>query len=359
MFPSLLLALLAATPGPTPRPWLTPAGWTAPALPPDNPLTQEGVELGRLLFADRRLSARHRQNCLNCHRESLAFADGGAFSTGADGIQGTRSSPPIFNQAWHPAFSWDGKQPRLRDQARAAIINPTEMHADPATVEADLRRDEKMRARFAAAFGSPEITLDRVGLALEQFMLTHLAADSRFDRAARGEEKLNPEEQRGRELFFTEHDPARGRLGAGCFQCHGAERFSDFAYRNNGLDRTFADPGRAGVTGRDEDLGKFKTPSLRNIDLTAPYMHDGRFGTLARVVAHYAGGVRPSPTLDPVLAAQPAGGLTLSDEDQRALVAFLKTLTEVRFVVPRQVAGSDIRPALAEPREQLRHRGGQ
>jgi cytochrome c peroxidase len=335
LLPPLLFALLATAaeppPAPTPYALATPAGWTAPALPADNPLTQEGVELGRLLFADRRLSARHRQNCLNCHRESLAFADGGAFSTGADGIQGTRSSPPIFNQAWHPAFSWDGKQPRLREQAKAAIINPTEMHADPATVEADLRRDEKMRARFAAAFGTPEITLDRVGLALEQFMLTHLAADSRFDRAARGEERLNPEEQRGRELFFTEHNPAQGRLGAGCFQCHGTKRFSDFAYRNNGLDRTFADPGRAGVTGRDEDLGKFKTPSLRNIDLTAPYMHDGRFGTLARVVAHYAGGVRPSPTLDPVLAAQPAGGITLSDEDQRALVAFLKTLTEKRL----------------------------
>jgi cytochrome c peroxidase len=339
LFPCLFALLSAAVAAPTPRPLAVPAGWPAPAnLPTDNPLTEEGVELGRVLFNDRRLSARHRQSCANCHRERLAFADGGAFSTGADGVQGTRSSPPIFNEAWHPAFSWDGKQSRLRDQAKTAITNPTEMHADPATIEADLRGDAAMRARFLAAFGSPDITFERVGLALEQFMLTHISADSRFDRASRGEAALSAEEARGRELFFTEHNPAKDRRGAGCFQCHGTEQFSDFAYRNNGLDRTFADPGRAGVTGRDEDHGKFKTPSLRNVGRTDPYMHDGRFGTLERVVEHYAGGIRPSPTLDPVLAAQPAGGITLSAEDKRALVAFLKTLTEVRLEEPRRPA---------------------
>lgn len=334
----LFLILFAATAaaGPTPRAIPIPPGWPAPVLPADNLLSEEGVALGRILFHDRRLSARHRQSCANCHRESLAFADGGAFSTGADGIQGTRSSPPIFNQAWHPAFSWDGKQARLRDQARTAITNPTEMHADPAVIEADLRQDGAMRARFTAAFGSPDITFDRVGLALEQFLLTHLAADSRFDRARRGEVTLTAEEERGRELFFTEHDPAQGKRGAGCFQCHGSEQFSDFAYRNNGLDRNHADLGRAGVTGRGEDRGKFKTPSLRNVGRTDPYMHDGRFGTLERVVEHYAGGIRPSPTLDPVLAAQPEGGITLSDDDKRALVAFLRTLTETRLEIARR-----------------------
>jgi cytochrome c peroxidase len=333
---STLLALSVAVAAPTPRPLAIPAGWPAPTLPADNPLTDEGVELGRILFNDRRLSVRHRQSCADCHRERLAFADNGAFSTGADGVQGTRSSPPIFNQAWHPAFSWDGKQSRLRDQAKTAITNPTEMHADPAVIEADLGKDAAMRARFIAAFGSPDITIERVGLALEQFMLTHLAADSRFDRAQRGAATLTAEEQRGQELFFTEHNPAKGLRGAGCFQCHGGEQFSDFAFRNNGLDRTFADPGRAGVTGRDEDQGKFKTPSLRNVGRTDPYMHDGRFGTLERVVEHYAGNIRPSSTLDPMLAAQPPGGITLSDEDKRALIAFLKTLTDVRLD-PRSV----------------------
>lgn len=332
ILPPLLFALMAgAAPGPTPRPLGIPSDWPAPVLPVDNPITEEGVELGRILFNDRRLSARHRQSCANCHREALAFADGGAFSTGVEGVQGTRSSPPIFNQAWHPAFSWDGKQSRLRDQAKTAITNPTEMHADPATIEADLQRDDSLRARFEAAFGSPDVTFDRVGLAIEQFLLTHLAADSRFDRSRRGEASLTAEEERGRELFFTDHNPAQGLRGAGCFRCHGGEQFSDFAYRNNGLDHTFADIGRAAVTGRGEDRGKFKTPSLRNVGRTDPYMHDGRFGTLERVVEHYAGGVRPSATLDPVLAAQAGGGLTLSESDKRALVAFLRTLTETRL----------------------------
>lgn len=336
MLTLLLFALLAApsteaAPEPRPYPLPFPAGWPEPELPADNPLTHEGVELGRLLFSDRRLSARHRQSCVNCHREPLAFADGGAFSTGVDRIQGTRSSPPLFNLAWHPAFGWDGLRPRLRDQAVAAITNEIEMHADPATVEADLGHDATMRAHFAAAFGSPETTLERVGLALEQFMLTLIAADSRFDRAQRGEIVLNAEEQRGRELFFTVPDPARGPRGAGCIQCHATEHFSDFSYRNNGLDRTFADEGRAGVTGQDADRGKFKTPSLRNVAVTAPYMHDGRFGTLERVVTHYLEGIRPSPTLDPLLTAQNDSSPTLPAADQQALVAFLKTLTEVQL----------------------------
>lgn len=310
---------------------VVPPGWPQPALSADNPLTPAGVELGRVLFDDRRLSVRHAQSCVACHREDLAFSNGGAFGTGADRIQGVRSPPPIFNQAWIPAFGWDGAHPRLRDQALAAIVNPIEMNADPAVIEADLNRDEAMRARFAAAFGTPEVTIDRVGRALEQFMLTLTAHDSRYDRAERGEIALTPEEERGKALFFTEHAPQRGLNGAGCFQCHPAPLFTDHAYRNNGLDRTFMDLGRADVTGQIEDHGRFKTPSLRNIAVTAPYMHNGRFGDLLRVIEHYAGSVDPSPTLDPILAAQPAGGITLNDEDRNALVAFLRTLTEERL----------------------------
>lgn len=334
--PFLLFALLApalpAQESPsaaTPYPFVVPAGWPEPELPPDNPLTHEGVELGRLLFADRRLSVRQAQNCINCHRESLAFSNGQAFGTGADRIQGLRSPMPIFNQAWNPAFSWDGVRPLLRDQALAAITNEIEMNADPAVVEADLGRDPEMRARFAAAFGSPEVTMERVGLALEQFMLSLVASDARYDRAARGEAVLTAQERRGQELFFTEHDPARGLHGAGCFQCHGGPLFSDYFYRNNGLDREFTDAGRGGVTGRPDDLGKFKTPSLRNVALTAPYMHNGRFGSLDRVIEHYVDGIKPSPTLDPLLVHRTESGLTLTDEDQQALVAFLRTLTEV------------------------------
>ncbi len=329
------LSLLAATATLTPAPLAVPPGWPAPTLPADNPLTREGIELGKLLFADKRLSARHRQNCINCHREPLAFSDGQVFSTGADGIQGLRSSPPIFNQAWHPSFGWDGIRPRLRDQALAAITNEIEMHAVPATVEADLNKDAGLRARFATVFGSPEITMERIGLALEQFMLAIPAHDAKYDRVLRGDAKFTPEEQLGHDLFHALPDPATSRRGAGCFQCHPGPLFSDFAFRNNGLDRVFADNGRGDVTKRPEDNGTFKTPSLRNVSVTAPYMHNGRFGTLERVIAHYSGGIRHSGTLAPELALLSGGGYALTNEEQRALVAFLRTLTETSLASPR------------------------
>lgn len=321
------LASVAATTGGRLQ-FTTPAGWPTATLPADNPLTHEGVELGKLLFADKRLSARHRQNCINCHRESLAFSDGQVFSTGVDGIQGLRSSPPIFNQAWHPSFGWDGIRPRLRDQAIAAITNEIEMHANPAVVEGDLNKDETMRARFASVFGSPQITMERIGLALEQFMLTLSAHDSRYDRVMRGEDTFTAEEKLGHDLFHSQPDPASGRRGAGCFQCHPGPLFSDFAFRNNGLDRVFADNGRGDVTKLATDNGRFKTPSLRNVAITAPYMHNGRFGTLEQVIVHYSSGIRPSATLATEIAHLAGSGYSLTSEEQRALVAFLKTLTE-------------------------------
>jgi cytochrome c peroxidase len=329
------LSLLSATATLTPAPFSAPAGWPAPTLRSDNPLTVEGIELGKRLFNDRRLSARHRQNCVNCHREPLAFSDGQVFSTGADGIQGLRSSPPIFNQAWHPFFSWDGLRPNLREQALAAITSEIEMNADPAVVVADLTKDEDMRARFAAVFGSPEITLERIGLALEQFMLSLHAYDSKYDRVQRGEASYTADEKLGHDLFHALPDPSTGRRGAGCFQCHPAPLFSDFAFRNNGLDRVFADNGRADVTKLPADLGKFKTPSLRNVAITSPYMHNGRFGTLERVIAHYSDGIRHSATLAPELSGLPANGYALTSAEQRALVAFLHTLTETSLASPR------------------------
>ena len=312
----------------TPLAFAVPAGFPQPELPADNPLTEEGVELGHRLFGDRRLSARDTQSCATCHRAELAFADPRALSLGADGKPGTRNSMPLFNLAWSPSYAWDGSKPRLRDQARAALTGELEMHADLEKVVATLGRDAQVRADFAAAFGTPEVTPERIGLALEQFMLTLVAADSKFDRALRGEAQLTDEEKRGFELFAGEYDPARGRRGADCFHCHGGALFSDFGFRDNGLAGGRGDAGRSIVTGRATDAGKFKTPSLRNVALTAPYMHDGRFRTLEEVVAHYDHGVTRTATLDPNLAKHPDAGLQLTTAEQRALMAFLKTLTE-------------------------------
>ena len=194
---------------------------------------------------------------------------------------------------------------------------------------------------FAHAFGTSAITADRMARALEQFLLTLTAHSSKFDQVLLGREKFTAEEQRGFELFHTEYDPRHGQFGADCFHCHGGPLFSDFAFHNNGLDAEGAakDLGRFFVTTNRADRAKFKTPSLRNVAVTAPYMHDGRFGTLAEAVAHYATGVQRSATLDPNLAKHPDGGMPLTAEDQRALITFLGTLTD------RGAGGTALSPA--------------
>jgi cytochrome c peroxidase len=300
-------------------------------LPADNPLTQEGVALGEKLFADVRLSSNGTQSCASCHAPAHAFSDTVALSRGADGATGTRNAMPLVNLAWNPNFAWDGSQPKIRDQARAAWTNPIEMHADIERVVAVLAKDTAMTKRFAAAFGTPAVTADRVTLALEQFLLTQVSADAKFDRALRGQAELTDLEKRGFELFTMEFDPAHGRRGADCFHCHGGPLFSDFAMKNTGLDAVSADLGRERVTGKASDHGKFKTPTLRNVAVTGPYMHDGRFRTLEEVVAHYDHGVQRTAVLDPNLAKHPADGMKLGADDQRALVAFLRTLTDARF----------------------------
>ena len=188
---------------------------------------------------------------------------------------------------------------------------------------------------FTAAFGSSEITAEKIALALENYLLTLTSFDSKFDRMLRGEAKFTAQEQRGFELFSTEYDPRRGQFGADCFHCHGGPLFQSQAFANNGSDGAFVDVGREKITGKISDKGKFSTPSLRNVALTAPYMHDGRFRTLESVVEHYSTGVPRSPTLDPNLAKHPDGGVPLSATDKSALVAFLKTLTDEKFAGAR------------------------
>ncbi len=317
--------------GATPLAFTVPPGFPQPALPADNLPTAAGVALGGALFSDARLSMNGAQSCASCHAPWKAFSDSVALSRGAEGATGNRNAMPLFNLAWSPSYAWDGSQPRIRDQAYAAWVNPIEMHADPDTVIATLAQDAALVARFRAAFGSLAITAERVTLALEQFLLVQVSADSRFDRSLRGELELTADEKRGFELFAMEFDPARGRRGADCFHCHGGALFTDFSMKNNGLDLVAADAGRAIVTGSATDHGKFKTPSLRNVAFTAPYMHDGRFATLEEVVAHYDHGAKRPATLDPNIAKHPDAGLALTAEDQRALVAFLRALTDVSW----------------------------
>ena len=322
------------------------ATFPIPDLPRDNPLIEERVALGEKLFHEAALSRDGSLSCASCHQSAAAFSDPRKYSIGVREQVGTRQAMPLFNLAWKNSFFWDGRAPSLRAQALMPVQDHTEMDESLTNVVAKLngRADlpvgphaqrrvpvNNYAAHFTAAFGSPEITPEKIGLAIEAFVLTLTSFDSKFDHALRGEAQLSNDEKRGFELFMTEYDPRRQQFGADCFHCHGGPLFQSQTFANNGLDSEFTDLGRAKITGRDVDKGKFSTPSLRNIALTAPYMHDGRFRTLEEVIAHYATGVKRSATLDPNLAKHPDGGVPLSASDQRALVAFLKTLTDEKF----------------------------
>ena len=299
-----------------------------PALPRDNPLIEERIALGRRLFQETALSADRSISCASCHAAATGFSDSRRFSSGVRGQLGTRQSMALINLAWKREFFWDGRARSLRDQVLIPIQDPTEMAETLEAVVGKLSGIPEYPALFEKAFGTPRIDAERIALALEQFVLTLTGFRSRFDGSIQGKASLSDLERRGLELFMTENEPRMGQRGADCFHCHGGMLFTDHQFHDNGLDLEPSDPGRAGVTRRNSDRGKFVTPTLRNIARTAPYMHDGRFQTLEEVVRHYSEGVQASPNLDPNLAKHTAGGLHLSPDDQSALVAFLKTLSE-------------------------------
>jgi cytochrome c peroxidase len=303
-----------------------------PDLPRDNPLAVEGVALGGKLFFDRRLSANNSESCANCHNPHLAFSQPRRFSRGVDGDIGTRNAMTLENLAWKDSFFWDGRAKTLREQVLQPIQNPIEMHESLANVISKISTDKDYPRLFENAFGSPEITSDKIARALEQFLLVQVSFNSKFDRVLNGQEKFTEQEQRGYELFNTEYDPYHGQYGADCFHCHGGPLFQSQSFANNGLDSAFSDLGLYKTTHRAGDEGKFSVPSLRNVAVTAPYMHDGRFRTLEEVVEHYCTGMKRSATLDPNLAKHPDGGVPLNAADKRSLVAFLKTLTDEKFV---------------------------
>lgn len=297
-------------------------------LPADNPLTIEGVALGKRLFFDPILSINGSQSCASCHAPEAAFSDPRRVSLGAHGQPGKRNAMSLFNLAWsQEGLFWDGRAKSLREQVLMPISDPAEMGESISNVVAKLRADPTYAADFQKAHAAP-VSSETLAKSLEQYLLTLVAEDSRFDRAARKQATLTDEEKLGLSLFVTENDPARGLRGADCFHCHGGTLFTDNRLHNNGLRLDDGDLGRMAISGNGSDRGKFKTPTLRNIARTAPYMHDGRFATLEEVVEHYNSGVIRSETLDPNLGKHPASGLGLSDTEKKALVAFLKTLGE-------------------------------
>ncbi len=315
----------------TPYRFTMSSSFPLPALPRDNPLLEERVALGKRLFSEPMLSRNDTQSCATCHVAAHGFSDSRKFSLGVDGQVGKRHAMPLMNLAWKANFFWDGRAAALREQVLQPMQDPLEMDSTLVQVVGKLSAQEAYRQEFSKAYGTEEVTSEKVALALEQYLLTLTVFDSKFDRAMKGQEVLAPAEQRGFELFMTESDPRTGQRGADCFHCHGGALFSDHQFHNNGLRLDETDVGRWLATKQESDRGKFATPSLRNVARTAPYMHDGRFATLEEVVQHYSQGVQRSATLDANLAKHPSSGLQLSAEDQAALVAFLRTLSAPEF----------------------------
>lgn len=315
-----------------------------PILPEDNPLTVQGVELGRMLFYEPGLSGDGTMSCASCHRQEDAFTDTSRFSLGIRGMEGKRQAMSVFNMAWHSnEFFWDGRAHLLRDQSLMPIQDALEMDESLDNVVAKLSELKPYRDQFMRAFGSEEITTHKISLAMEQFMFSIVSNRSKYDRYLAGEVQLSESEERGRRLFFTEYNPFfPDSSGADCAHCHGGLNFENDMYMNNGLnsDSEVQDEGRQKVSGDPVDRGKFKVMSLRNIELTAPYMHDGRFATLAEVIDHYDHGLKASATLDPALEQTREKGLMLSETDKADLIAFLKTLTD---------PGLAVNPAYASP----------
>lgn len=316
----------------TPYRFTLPQNFPLPHLPTDYPLTNERVRLGRELFFETALSKNTATSCASCHPAQNAFVDNTAKSFGFLGEKTKRHSMPLLNLAWkNTPFFWDGRSPTLRDQILKPIEDPLEMGEELPRVLQKLEKISYYPRLFERAFGDSEITSDRLAIAIEQFILSLTSFDSKFDRATKGETELTEQEKKGFELFMTENDPRLSLKGADCFHCHSGAFFTNHRFHNNGLPPLNDDLGREHATGKASDRFKFSTPSLRNIALTAPYMHDGRFDTLEEVVAFYSDGIHRSPTLDPNIAKHPGAGLKLDADDQAALVAFLRTLSDPRL----------------------------
>lgn len=287
---------------------------------PENPLTVEGVALGRMLFYEKRLSADNTLSCASCHKQQYAFSDNRRFSSGVHDSPGIINSMPLFNLGWARALFWDGRAPSLAEQVTDPIINRIEMASNWGDALDKLRKDKKYVRLFRQVFGSAEINSTMVMKAIAQFEMTIVSFNSRFDKYYFGGDAtaLTAQEERGLDIFF-----GNGK----CNHCHSDVLLTDNFFRNNGLD-LLPVPGLYNTTGHETDRGRVKVPSLRNIALTAPYMHDGRFATMEAVLDFYSSGIQQkSPNIDEHMI--PFGkGLYLSDQEKADVVAFLHTLTD-------------------------------
>jgi cytochrome c peroxidase len=292
-----------------------------------NPLTVEGIALGKKLFYEKSLSADNTISCGNCHKQQYNFSDGGEkFSKGVGGALGNRNSMALINMAWNTTFFWDGRHSSLEAQIHDPVVNPIEMMESWPSVVSKLQNDPEYPDLFCQAFGTNTIDSSLVMKAIAQFLRSITSSKTRWDRFIRQEIQLTESEINGYQIFSTEKGD--------CFHCHVPDNmlFMDNQFHNNGLDATFTDKGLGGFTGNANDDGKFKTPTLRNIVFSAPYMHDGRFATLEEVIEHYNQGGTPSATIDPLMK-KVGVGLNLTASEKQDLLNFIKCLTDSSVLV--------------------------
>lgn len=319
-------------------------------IPADNPMTVEGVELGRYLFYDGRVSGRDHpdslMSCGTCHLQENSFEVGidhpkyqGGITFGVTGIETPHVMLPLINLVWnHSGYLWNGyvnennPNPLHRNieaLTLMSILAPHEMNSDTNRAKELIQNTTGYPELFEKAFGTPEVTVDRMGKAISQFIRTLISSNSRFDKYMRGEVQLTPSELNGFVLFTTEE-------GADCFHCHGGygnPLFTTHLYYNNGKDSIFNDTrDRYAITGDPMDHGAYKAPTLRNIELTAPYMHDGRFKDLDEVIDFYSHHLINTPYIDPLMHHVANEGVQLTNKEKEDLKAFIRTLRDDDFL---------------------------
>lgn len=331
-------------------------------IPEDNPMTVEGIELGRYLFYDGRISGHSepekQMSCSTCHLQENAFECGidnpkftGGKTFGVTGIPTPHYMMPLFNQVWNNnGYLWNGSvsednpdsmRRNIEAMTYLAIIAPHEMNSDTLSSIAAIQSIPGYKELFKKAYGTEDVTIDRMGKAIAQFVRTFISANSRFDQYLKGVTQLTPSELNGYVLFVTEE-------GADCFHCHGGggnPLFTTNLFYNNAKDSVFDDPGdRFSVTGDPMNHGAYKAPSLRNIELTSPYMHDGRFKTLDEVIDFYSTGLVNSTYADPLMHYIISGGTRLTQSEKADLKAFLLSLTDQQFITNPAFSKPDALP---------------
>lgn len=299
---------------------IPPPGFPSMFLPSDNPFTEAKALLGRYLFYDTRFSRDYSVSCGSCHLQEHAFSDPNRISVGVEGRTGIRNAPSLTNVGYNLILLWEGGVRTLEQQAVVPIIHPDEMDMNTDSLVRRLQEEVLYKELFRNAWGDDEITIARITKSISTFERSLISANSPFDDFHRRDDKsaLSESAQRGQELFFNET--------ADCFHCHGGYNFTDNGLHNNGLSAT-EDQGRYEITQNELDKGKFKTPTLRNIAVTAPYMHDGRFATLEEVLNHYNRGGDGHPNSGSLI--RPLG---LTDENIQDVIAFLQSLTDEEFL---------------------------